>query len=127
MIQTELTRLLGVRHPIVCAPMAGWSGGGLAGAVSRGGGFGMIGVGGSSPPDFIREQADLARKTANDRPFGIGLMTWAVEKRPELLDAVLATKPAAVSLSFGDPAPFAEQVRGAGVLLFSQVQNRERA
>ena len=124
MISTDLTRLLGVRHPIVSAPMAGWSGGALAGAVSAAGGFGMIGVGSSTPTGWIPAQAKLAR---DHGPFGFGLMSWALERRPELLDAVLAEEPAAVSLSFGDPAPFVERVRGAGAVTMSQVQDAEKA
>ncbi|AHY45685.1 Dioxygenases related to 2-nitropropane dioxygenase [Rubrobacter radiotolerans] len=127
MIRTELTRLLGVRHPVVCAPMAGWSGGLLAGEVSRAGGFGMIGVSSSASVELLAGQAALARERSGGAPFGIGLMTWAVERRPELLDAALAEGPAAVSLSFGDPAPFVGPVREAGAIVFSQVQSGARA
>ena len=49
MLSTELTRTFGLKHPIVSAPMANWSGGVLAGAVSAGGGLGMIGVGSATP------------------------------------------------------------------------------
>lgn len=41
-IQTALTRLLGIRVPVVCAPMAGAAGGLLAAGVTRGGGFGFV-------------------------------------------------------------------------------------
>ncbi len=121
---TDLTRLLGVRHPIVSAPMAGWSGGELAGAVSAAGAFGMIGVGSATPPEWISEQAKLARRRG---PFGVGLMSWVLERRPELLDAVLDEQPAAVSLSFGDPAPYVERVCGSGAVVMSQVQDAEKA
>lgn len=124
MVSTDFTRLLGVRHPIVSAPMAGWSGGELAGAVSAAGALGMIGVGSMTPVDWVSEQADLARTHG---PFGVGLMSWVLKDRPELLDAVLAEKPAAVSLSFGDPAPFVEQAREAGAVVMSQVQDAEKA
>ena len=124
MISTDLTRLLGVRHPIVSAPMAGWSGGELAGAVSAAGAFGMIGVGSATPADWISGQAEIARARG---PFGVGLMSWALERRPELLDAVLAEGPAAVSLSFGDPVPYVERVREAGAVVMSQVQDAEKA
>jgi nitronate monooxygenase len=104
--------------------MAGWSGGELAGAVGEAGGLGMIGVGSATPTDWIRDQARKARERG---PFGIGLMGWAVEGRPELLEATLAEEPAAVSISFGDPAPYADEVREAGVFLMSQVQDAEKA
>ena len=124
MISTDLTRLLNVRHPIVSAPMAGWSGGELAAAVGAAGAFGMIGVGSRTPPGWIPKQARLARVRG---PFGFGLMSWALERRPELLDAVLAEEPAAVSLSFGDPAPFVGRVREAGAVTMSQVQDAKKA
>ncbi|HEV2742149.1 MAG TPA: nitronate monooxygenase [Rubrobacter sp.] len=124
MISTDLTRLLGVRHPIVSAPMAGWSGGELAGAVSAAGAFGMIGVGSGTPTDWVSGQAEIARRHG---PFGVGLMSWALERRPELLDAVLAEEPDAVSLSFGDPTPYVERVREAGAVVMSQVQDAEKA
>lgn len=124
MISTDLTRLLGVRHPIVSAPMAGWSGGELAGAVSAAGAFGMIGVGSATLTDWIPAQAKLARRHGT---FGFGLMSWVLEKRPELLEAVLAEEPAAVSLSFGDPAPFVGRVREAGAVVMSQVQDAGKA
>ncbi len=124
MISTDLTRLLGVRHPVVSAPMAGWSGGRLAGAVSSAGAFGMIGVGSATPADWVSGQAELARRHG---PFGVGLMSWVLERRPDLLDAVLAERPAAVSLSFGDPAPYVERVREAGAVVMSQVQDAEKA
>lgn len=124
MLSTELPRLLGVRHPIISAPMAGWSGGELAGAVSAAGAFGMIGAAGSADLAWISTQADLARPHG---PFGFGLMSWSLVDRPELLEAVLDTRPRVVSFSFGDPSPYVEKTREVGAVVMSQVQNSERA
>ena len=44
-METWLTRTLGVDVPLIQAPMAGVSEGLLAGAVSKAGGLGMIGIG----------------------------------------------------------------------------------
>ena len=96
----------------------------MAGAVSAAGAFGMIGVGGATPIEWVAKQAKLAREHG---PFGVGLMSWVLEGRPELLDAVLAEEPAVVSLSFGDPAPYVERVREAGAVVMSQVQDAEKA
>jgi nitronate monooxygenase len=84
----------------------------------------MIGVSSATPTDWVHDQANKAR---DHGPFGIGLMGWALEDRPELLEATLAEEPAAVSISFGDPAPYAEEVREAGALLMSQVQDAQKA
>ena len=120
MLSTVLTRTFGLRHPIVSAPMANWSGGMLAGAVSAGGGLGMIGVGGSTPEAWISEQADLARPHG---PFGMGLLIWVLERRPELLDAVLGARPSAVSVHAGDPTPYVARIKETGARVFCQVNN----
>ena len=44
-IETALTRLLGIEHPILLAPMGSAAGGKLAAAVTHAGGLGMIGSG----------------------------------------------------------------------------------
>src|SRR5829696_3042494 len=100
MLSTELTRTFGLKHPIVSAPMANWSGGVLAGAVGAGGGLGMIGVGSATPEAWIAEQANLARPHG---PFGIGLLIWALESRPELLDAALNLRPSPSMLATRGP------------------------
>ena len=120
-IGTVLTREWGLRHPIVLAPMGGWSGGALAGAVSAAGGLGLIGVTSHAPRTaWIAEQAALARPHGG---FGIGLMVWMLERRPELFEASLAERPAVVSLSFGDPAGWVEPAHAAGARAVSQVSD----
>ena len=120
MLSTELTRAFGLEHPIVSAPMANWAGGELAGAVSAGGGLGMIGVGGTTQEDWISEQADLARPHG---PFGIGLLIWDLESRPELLDVVLDARPPAVSVHAGDPRPYVPRIKETGAKVFCQVNS----
>jgi nitronate monooxygenase len=124
-VQTELTRRWDLRVPIVLAPMARVGGGELARAVSAAGGLGMIGIGSATATDWIGAQAALARRDGHR--FGVGLMAWALEDRPELLDAALEERPFAVSISFGDPAPHAERVHAAGAVLVSQVSDRDTA
>src|SRR5918911_3784488 len=124
MLSTELTRTFGLKHPIVSAPMANWSGGVLAGAVSAGGGLGMIGVGSATPEDWIAEQANLARSHG---PFGIGLLIWTLESRPELLDAALGAQPSAVSVHAGDPTPYVARIKEVGAKVFCQVNNGNAA
>jgi nitronate monooxygenase len=123
-LRTALTRAWGLRHPIVQAPMARVSGGELAGAVAAAGGLGMVGVGSATETDWIARQGDIVRGRGR---FGFGLMSWALEERPELLDAVLEAQPNVVALSFGDPAPWVGRVREAGARVVSQVQDSESA
>jgi len=86
----------------------------------------MIGIGSREPLSFIEQQANIARGADNGR-FGIGLMAWAIEGRPELLDAALAASPFLISISFGSPAPYVEKVHQQGILLATQVHTTAEA
>ncbi|MGY1843847.1 NAD(P)H-dependent flavin oxidoreductase [Modestobacter sp. SYSU DS0875] len=119
MIKTPLTRWFDLDAPVFGAPMAGVAGGELARAVSLGGGLGMIGVGAGTTPEWLTEQARLP--TEADVSFGVGLMAWVLADRPELLAAAVATEPALVSVSFGDPAPFVGPLHDAGIAVATAV------
>jgi nitronate monooxygenase len=119
-LSTEFTRLAGVRHPIASAPMGGSAGGALAAAVSRGGGFGM--VGGGDREWFDRE---LPIAASAGGPWGVGFLTWAIT--PGLVEHALGYGPRAVMLSFGDPSPFVEVIRAAGAALIIQVTDLAEA
>ena len=120
MLSTEQARTFSLKHPIVSAPMANWSGGVLAGAVSAGGGLGMIGVGSATPETWIAEQANLARRRG---PFGIGPLIWALESRHELLDTALGAQPSAISVYAGDPTTYVARIKETDAKGFCQVNN----
>jgi len=121
-ISTRLTERLGIAHPVISAPMALAAGGRLAAAVSNAGGLGLIG-GGYGDGAWLEAQF---REAGNAR-IGCGFITWSLKKEPRLLDAVLAHNPAALFLSFDDPALFARQIKDAGATLMCQVQTRRDA
>lgn len=121
-LKTRLTELLKIDHPVLCAPMAGVTGGKLAAAVSKAGGLGLLG-GGYGETDWVMTQL---REAGNSR-IGTGFITWALDKNPSLLDAVLDHSPAAVMLSFGGVEPYAAKVKDAGVALICQVQSVAQA
>jgi nitronate monooxygenase len=123
-IDTPLTALLGIRHPIVLAPMDLVAGARLTEAVSAAGGFGILGGGYGDRAWLERETAKLASCAV---PFGIGFITWSMARRPEVLDVALGASPRAIMLSFGDPKPFAPRIKAAGALLICQVQDEEMA
>jgi nitronate monooxygenase len=118
-IRTPLTRWFDLTTPIIGAPMAGVSGGALARAVSLGGGLGMIGVSGAATADFVTKQCAIAAE--DDVSFGVGLMVWVLDDRPDLLVATIAAEPALVSVSFGDPAPYVGPLHDAGIAVAAQV------
>jgi len=101
--------------------MALVTGGELAAAVSRSGGLGIIGGGYAG---ILGGEPDLEAEIERARPerFGIGFITWALERAPTMLTKALKHSPFCVFLSFGDPRPFAAEIDGAGALLICQVQ-----
>jgi nitronate monooxygenase len=125
MLRTALTDRFSLGCPIVGAPMAGVAGGRLAAAVSAGGGLGMIGVGGSATAEAIAAEARIARE--HGRPFGIGLMAWVLERRPDQFDAAVDTGAAMVSVSFGDYTPWVGRLHDAGIAAATQVGDVESA
>jgi nitronate monooxygenase len=121
MLHTVLTERFGIRFPILGAPMAGIAHGRLARAVTEGGGLGMVGVGSTDGVDLIGREAVVA--SDDDRlPFGVGLMAWALDRRPELLDAAIEARPDLVSVSFGSPAAYVGPLHDAGIVVASQAQ-----
>ena len=126
MIATRLTELLGVEVPLISAPMTPQAGGRLARAVSEAGAFGMVGIEETDTEEGI--EAELAIMQAGAPvPFGIGLVSWVLERRPELLDIAIAARPTLISISFGDAGPHVERLHEAGILVASQVQSRHWA
>src|SRR6185312_15775234 len=115
-IETALTRLLGIEHPILLAPMGSAAGGKLAAAVTHAGGLGLVGSGYADAGAVRRELAE-----AGNARVGIGFILWALEKNPAALDVALDAKPAAVMLSFGDPTPFTGRIKQAGCKIICQV------
>ncbi|HQZ32806.1 MAG TPA: nitronate monooxygenase [Ilumatobacteraceae bacterium] len=119
-ISTPLTTLLGIRHPVLLAPMGDTAGGQLAAAVSAAGGLGLIGGGYADPQWLATELA-----AAGDARVGVGFITFALDRRPDSLRLALDTHPVAVQLSFGDPRRYADDIHAAGALLICQVQSPE--
>ena len=54
-------------------------------------------------------------------------MAWAIEARPELLQAAIEARPFLISISFGSITPYVEMVHREGILLATQVHSREEA
>lgn len=121
-ITTALTRLLGIQHPILLAPMGSAAGGKLAAAITHAGGFGLVGSGYADEQAVRRELGE-----AGNARVGVGFILWALDKNPAALDVALDAKPAAVMLSFGDPTPYTARIKSAGSKIICQVQTLEQA
>jgi nitronate monooxygenase len=123
-VRTWLSERFGLTVPVVAAPMAGVSTGRLAAAVTAGGGLGMVGVGPTSSPEWVREQCAVARQAGR---FGVGLMAWALGQDDTLFDVVVAEAPALVSVSYGPYERWIAPLQGAGIVVATQAGTREEA
>lgn len=116
---TTWSAAMGLKFPVLNAPMGGAAGGRLAAAVSRAGGLGMIGMGSAATPDLLRHE--LAELRDFGGPFGIGLVHWVMAEQPELLEVALSARPALLSVSFGVDWAWVRQAHDAGVTVATQV------
>ena len=129
MLRTRFTEMFGLSHPVMSAPMGLHSGGRLAGAVTAAGGLGSFG--GSHPakgPDWISAEITTVREMT-DGPYAVGYITAFIPMFEALFDASVAAAnpPAAVALSFGDPQPWLERIKQAGIRTMCQVQTLDDA
>ncbi len=116
---TPVCELLGIEQPIVQAPMSAVPQ--LAAAVSNAGALGMLALTWSTPAgDVVRETAALT-----DRPFGGNLILDSDQRRR--LDEALEAGMRIVSLFWGDPAGYVEQVHDAGGVVLQTVSSAEEA
>src|ERR1700734_3643790 len=116
MLSTPWSRELGLRAPIVNAPMGGVAGGRLAAAVSAAGGLGMVGMGSVATRELLRTQLQHV-----DGRFGIGLVDWVMRNEAGLLDDALAARPVLLSVSFGTDWSWVDKARNAGIATVTQV------
>src|SRR4051794_31113807 len=86
---TTVTERLGIRLPIIQAPMAGATTPELVAAVSEAGGLGSLGAAMLSPDDL--RGAIRAIRERTERPFNVTLFAWAAEPpepAPEAIEEV---------------------------------------
>ena len=114
----SIEKLLNVDYPLLLAPMGNVSGGRLATAVSRAGGFGIVG-GGYGDKTWLQQELRLCRA----ENFGVGFITWALARDPSLLDVALDHGASAIFLSFGECAPYLRALQRRNVKSICQVQS----
>lgn len=111
-MKTEITELLGIEYPIIQGGMAWVAEYHLAAAVSKAGGFGIIGAA-SAPPEIVREQIRKV-KELTDRPFGVNVMLMN-PNAPEVAKVVVEEGVKAVTTGAGNPAAYMKMWKDAGI------------
>jgi enoyl-[acyl-carrier protein] reductase II len=85
----------------------------LAAAVSNAGGYGVLGMAGTSP-EFIREQMRKV-KTLTDKPFGVDLLAASPESLTAAVDIIIAEGASSFIAGLGVPTPIMEKLKAAGL------------
>jgi enoyl-[acyl-carrier protein] reductase II len=111
-METKITKLLGIKYPILQGGMAWVAESTLAAAVSNAGGLGII-AGGSAPIDYLRNQIRRA-KSLTDKPFGVNIMLMSPNAE-ELAKLVIEEKVPVITTGAGNPGKYMEDWKAAGI------------
>ena len=117
-MQTKLTKLLGIRHPIIQGGMAWIADASLASAVSNAGGLGIISAMNANA-DWVREEIRKCRE-ATDQPFGVNIMLMSPHVE-EVAQMVAEEKVPVVTTGAGNPSRFVKLWKEAGVKILPVV------
>ncbi|MBU4434090.1 MAG: nitronate monooxygenase family protein [Alphaproteobacteria bacterium] len=112
-LHTPLCDLLKIEHPILLAGMGGVSYAPLAAAVSNAGGYGVLGMAGTTP-DFIREQMRQVR-ALTDKPFGVDLLAATPDALTDAVEVIIAEGASAFIAGLGVPMPIIARLKAAGL------------
>ena len=135
-IETPLTKLLGIKYPIILAGMNKAAGPQLAAAVTNAGGLGVIGGVGFTPRilklTIKNLKKDLVDKNA---PFGVDLLIpqvggsarktnydYTKGKLDALIDIIIEAKPKLFVCAVGvPPTRIVEKLHNANILIMNMV------
>lgn len=123
-MKTRLTELLNIKYPVIQGPMAWVSESRLAIAVAEAGGIGIIASGGRDS-SWVREEIRAVRK-ATAKPFGVNV-TLLAENKEELIETAVNEKVPLITLGAGNPLPYIEMIKRAGIKVFCVVPNLKLA
>lgn len=123
-LDNRVTRLLGVRYPIVQAPMGWIARAQLASAVSNAGGMGIIETA-SGELDAIRDEIRKMRDLT-DQPFGVNIALMYV-RDPDIVRFVVDQGVRFVTTSAGDPSRYCAELKEAGLTVFHVVPTLKAA
>lgn len=108
----KLTKLLGIKYPIIQGGMAGVSESILASAVSNAGGLGVLGSG-FAAPEWLEEEIKKTKELTG-KPFGVNLLMQNPGSA-DLAKVAIKHKVAAVFTGGGNPLPVMPHLKRAGI------------
>src|SRR5210317_1896789 len=114
----RVTEILGVKYPIIQAPMGWIARSQLASAVSNAGGFGIIETSSGETENCKAEILAMSKLT--DKPFGVNLPLMFLRDE-SMIELVLEQGIKFVTTSAGDPSKYIHILKDAGIKVFHAV------
>jgi nitronate monooxygenase len=127
-IPTQLSEALGIKHPLVQAPIGSASNPELAAAVSNAGALGTLAVTWQSLD--ATQRAIERTQELTDQPFAVNLVIDdSTTRHPtdEHLALCLDAGASIISLSFGNPASYSDQIRAEDATLMATIGSADEA
>lgn len=111
LITTRITKLLGIKYPLLQGAMAWIATGKLAGAVSEAGALGIIAAG-SADAQWLQKEIDTVKKITS-KPFGVNIMLTSPNTE-EIIDLVIREKVPVITTGAGNPGIYLPRLKEAG-------------
>ena len=128
MLQTRITELLQIRHPIVMGGMRGLGLAPLAAAVSNAGGFGMLSAHTQPDAESLRREIEATR-ALTDQPFGVNLTvlpSLGTRDYDGYARVIVEMGIPAVETSGGNPAKYIALFKQHGIKVLHKVSSSLR-
>jgi len=138
MKQNRICSLLGIRYPIIQAPMNWVSGADLAAAVSVAGGMGTLGANAGADninPD-VEATGELARKqihkvrSITEKPFAVNVAVGSgedIKYSKKIVDVLVEEKVPAAIVTLGQPGVYTETLKKAGIKVLHAISTSRHA
>ncbi len=124
---TRVTKLLGIKYPIIQGGLAYLAYSELAAAVSEAGGLGQITALSLKSPEALREEIQKVR-LKTDKPFGVNFAFGNYGKGYEgMVQVAIEEKVPVVSMTGGNPAPLFKMLEGTDCKKLVLVAARRQA
>ena len=124
MFETRLTKLLGIKHPIIQGGLQWLATAQLASAVSEAGGLGIISSLSFPDQDSLRKEIRRIREMTKN-PFGVNLPMLPEltkdDRTEEVLEILLEEGVPVVETAGRSPEPFIRRIKSGGIKLIHKV------
>jgi enoyl-[acyl-carrier protein] reductase II len=114
----DVTKLFGIRYPVLQGGMAWVAEHRLAAAVSNGGGLGVI-ASGAANADYVRGEIHKARELTS-LPFGVNIMLMS-PFAGDIAQLVIDEKVGVVTTGAGTPGKYMDALKAAGIVVIPVV------